>query len=94
MLLLCVTRDQLVDTERKHDTPQKLALGLLLLLFSTDELAHGNCTKPVWADILQLDSERLLAIKCKLFKYYHLCILTLLAHRLLNVHNEHGATSP
>ena len=51
---------------RNSESPEKLALGLLLLLlFSTEELSQGNCTKPVRKDILQLDSERLWGIQCK-----------------------------
>ena len=30
---------------RNNESPEKLALGLLLLLFSTEELSQGNCTK-------------------------------------------------
>ena len=50
---------------RSSETPERLALGLLLLLFTSEELSTGNCTKPVRKDIKQLDAERLWAIRCK-----------------------------
>ena len=59
------TQAQILDIERKNDAPEKLAIGLLQLLFTTEELSRGNCTKPVRGDIQQLDSERLWAIRCK-----------------------------
>ena len=50
---------QVQTVERRYnESPEKLAVGLLLLLFSSDELRQGNCTKPVRKDIKQLDSER------------------------------------
>ena len=61
----CVTRSQLLDAERSTNTPEKLSLALLQLMFTNTELAHGNCTKPVRDDIKQLDIERLWAIRCK-----------------------------
>ena len=63
--LTCVTQSQVLDAERSTSTAEKLATALLLLLFSTDEIAHGNCTQPIRGDIKQLDSEKLWAIKCK-----------------------------
>ena len=65
VILTNVTQVQILDAQRMHDTPEKLAIALLLLLFTETELSHGNCTKPVLGDIKQLDSERLWAIKCK-----------------------------
>ena len=56
---------QVLDAERKSNNAEKLARALLTLLFTHDELSHGNCTKPVRDDITQLDTERLWAIKCK-----------------------------
>ena len=64
VVLSSVTQSQVVDIDRKNDTVEKLAVGLLLLLFTHEELGRGNCTKPVRGDIEQLDSERLWAIKC------------------------------
>ena len=61
-----VTQSQVTEIVRKHDTAEKLAGGLLFLLFSVNELASGNCTKPIREDIAQLDGNRLWAIKCKL----------------------------
>ena len=60
-----VHQAKILEAERLTDTPEKLALALLLLLFTQDELGQGNCTKPTRPDIQQLDSERLWAIKCK-----------------------------
>ena len=65
VILTNVTQAQILDAERMHDTPEKLAIPLLLLLLTATELSHGNYTKPVRGDIKQLDSERLWAIKCK-----------------------------
>ena len=72
VVLTCVTQAQVLDAERCSNSHEKLAAALLSLLFSTTELAHGNCTKPVRGDIKQLNSERLWAIRCK--KMY-ICIL-------------------
>ena len=59
------SQKQVLEVQRKYDTPEKLAVGLLQLLFSAEELAQGNCTKPIRDDIVQLDSDKLWAIKCK-----------------------------
>lgn len=69
--LSCVNQAQVLNIERKNNTPEKLARGLLQLLFSVDELSKGNYTKPVRDDIIQLDSEWLWAIKCKLTYIYY-----------------------
>ena len=53
------TQGQVQEVERKNDTPEKLAVGLLMLLFTPDELASGNCSKPIRNDITQLDTNRL-----------------------------------
>ena len=64
--LFTVTRAQVLNVERTcNESPEKLATGLLLLLFTSDDLSSGNCTKPMRKDIHQLDIERLWAIKCK-----------------------------
>ena len=42
VLLKLVTQTQVLNEERRHDTPEKLATGLLLLLFSPSELSRGN----------------------------------------------------
>ena len=55
---------QVREVERRNETVEKLAKGLLQLLFTNDELARGNCTKPTRPDITRLDSERMWAIKC------------------------------
>ena len=58
-------QSQVQNVERRfNESPERLALGLLLLLFTTEELSQGNCTKQVRHDIKQLDSERLWTIKC------------------------------
>ena len=61
------TQNQVTEIVRKHDSAEKLAGGLLFLLFSVNELAGGNCTKPIREDINQLDGNRLWAIKCKCY---------------------------
>ena len=65
VLIRNVSHEQLLDVEWRCSTPEKLALGLLQLLFTPEELKSGNCTKPIHSDIEQLDTERLWAIKCK-----------------------------
>ena len=66
VVLYTLTRAQVLNVERTYnESPERLATGLLLLLFTSDELSCGNCTKPMRKDINQLDSERLWAIKCK-----------------------------
>ena len=62
VVLLGVPQAKILEAERLTDTPEKLALALLL---TQEELSQGNCTKPMRSDIQQLDSERLWAIKCK-----------------------------
>jgi hypothetical protein len=59
-----VTQLQVLEVERKCNTVEKLARGLLQLLFTPDELSKGNCTKPIRDDINELNGERLWAIKC------------------------------
>ena len=51
VLLHCVTHAQVLDAERKSDSPEKLARALQQLLFSSQELAKGNCTRPLHSDI-------------------------------------------
>lgn len=41
--------------EDASTTPPKLAVNLLVALFTHDELAHGNCTKANRADVKLLD---------------------------------------
>ena len=60
-----VSHDQLLEVERRCSMPEKLALGLLQLLFTPEELKSGNCTKSIRSDIEQLDTKRLRAIKYK-----------------------------
>ena len=60
-----IKQSQVQEVERMNDTPEKLAVGLLMLLYTPDKLSSGNCTKPIRNDIMQLDSNRLWAIKCK-----------------------------
>jgi hypothetical protein len=59
-----MTQNDLRSVERRYsDTPEGLAVALLLLLFTPDQLKHGNCTKPVRKDIDQLDPDRVWAIR-------------------------------
>ena len=60
------TQRQVMECEQRANSPEKLCLELLMLLFTNEELAHGNCTRPVRDDIIQMDSEHLWAIKCKI----------------------------
>ena len=46
-----------------HSTETALSHALLNLLFTDDELATGNLTKPTRKDIKILDQERVLAIR-------------------------------
>ena len=63
VVLTTVTRSRVLEVERTCNTAEKLARGLLQLLFSPDELSKGNCTKPIRDVIGELDGERLWA-KC------------------------------
>ena len=65
VILRNVSHDQLLDVERRCSMPEKLALGLIQLLFTPEELKSGNCTKSIRSDIEQLDTKRLWAIKYK-----------------------------
>ena len=58
VILPTVQQPKVTEAERLTDTAEKLALALLLLLFTHDELRQGNCTKPMRSDINQLDAER------------------------------------
>ena len=71
-----VTQEKVICTESQNNTPEKLAVALLLLLFSREELAHENCTKPIRGDIHQLDTNQLWAIKCKKHFTYMNTLLT------------------
>ena len=51
---------------------KKLAVNLLSVLFSHEELAVGNCTKPVREDIMLLDPEKIRGIRGTTF-YSILC---------------------
>lgn len=75
VVLHSITPTQLLDVERKNDSVEKLARGLLQLLFTSQELATGNCTRPMRADIQQLDSERLWAIKCNTHNYISVFVM-------------------
>ena len=46
-----IKQAQIKSVELTTCSVEKLARGLLLLLFSDQELATGNCTKPVRSDI-------------------------------------------
>ena len=83
MCLPKFSQSQVREIERRSDTVEKLAKGLLHLLFTNDELAHGNCTKPTRPDIQRLDSDRLWAIKCKCRCMVHIhAIINTLTFRL------------
>ena len=50
VILNSATQAQVLDAERSTNNPEKLALALLMLLFSNEELAHGNYMRPVRND--------------------------------------------
>ena len=62
------TQSQVQEVERKNVTPEKLAADVIL--FTPHELASGNCTKPIRNE-MELDNNRLWAIKCKCPHYLH-----------------------
>ena len=64
-VLMGITREQLWSAENSGITPEKLAVNLLLILFSEAELARGNCTKPQREDIQLLDQYKISAIRGK-----------------------------
>ena len=83
VILGSIIQGQITSIEHTTSSAEKLARGLLLLLFNQDELAKENCTKPVRADTQQLDHERLWAIRCK----KNLCIAkTSLREKCFEVH--------
>lgn len=49
--------------ESVSSTPARLAVNLLTALFSQEELATGNCTKPNRDDIKLLDQTKIQAIR-------------------------------
>ena len=57
-----ISREQVLDVERRAGTPEKFAIGLLLLLFTPAELQWGNCTKPLRDDIQELDSAKVFGL--------------------------------
>lgn len=71
MIIARINQSKVTAAERLTNTPEKLALSLLLLLFSQDELSKWNCSKPMRSDIKQLDAERLWAIKCNYTNSVH-----------------------
>ena len=56
-----LTKDAVASAENASASPEALAVQLLLVLFTEDELAHGNCTKPRKSGIVLLDPCRLRA---------------------------------
>ena len=60
-----LSADVLRGAENSSSTAEKLAVNLLLSLFSEQELATGNCTKPRKDGILLLDQVKISAIRGK-----------------------------
>lgn len=62
---ITLSADVLRGAENSSCTAEKLAVNLLLSLFSEQELATGNCTKPRKDGILLLDQVKISAIRGK-----------------------------
>ncbi len=60
-----VDADKVVSAETLSPSPDKLAVNLLMVLFSMTEVASGNCTTPKRSDIHLLDQKMIGAIRCK-----------------------------
>ena len=63
ILIQNLKRESVLHAEVTANSPQKLALNLLEVLFTHEELSTGNCTKPMRADIKILDSTKLQGIR-------------------------------
>ena len=58
-----ISREAVLNAESISATANKLAVNLLSVLFTQQELATGNCTKPSRDDIFLLDQEKIQAIR-------------------------------
>ena len=58
-----VDKTKIQRAENISQTPEALAVNLLLALFTDDELRKGNCTTPRRKDIVLLDQNRVQAIR-------------------------------
>ncbi len=65
ILIENVARENVVHAENISDSPQKLAINLLKVLFTHQEISHGNCTKPNRDDITILNPTKIQAIRGK-----------------------------
>ncbi len=64
-----VEQERIKFAEGISGTADKLALNLLTVLFTNEELRRGNCTTPRRADIVVLDDSKCNAIRCT-FHYW------------------------
>ncbi len=71
-----VQRERIKFAEGISGTADKLALNLLTVLFTNEELRRGNCTTHKRADLIVL---RLNAIRCK-FQYWCLYNIVFTMH--------------
>ena len=58
-----ISPNAILEAENSATTPQKLAVNLLTTMFTHDQLATGNCTKPSRDDIVLLDQLKIQAIR-------------------------------
>ena len=66
-------KDRVKIAEGLSSTPSKLAINLLNALFTSEQMASGNCTPSTTHDIL--DQKRIKEIRCKLLpSYANVCI--------------------
>lgn len=73
MVVEGVSSSQVVRAENVSPNASKLAVNLLTVLFTQEQLATGNCTKPNRSDIELLDQHKVEAIRCII---YNNCIIT------------------
>ena len=61
-------QDRVKIAEGLSSTPSKLAINLMNALFTSEQMASGNCTPSTTYDIL--DQKRIEGIRCKLLSSY------------------------
>ena len=58
-----VSKCDVTHAENVSTTPERLAINLLTILFTHEELSSGNCTKATRSDIKVLDPLKIQAIR-------------------------------
>lgn len=71
-----VSRESVDRAEINGTTPEKLVVNLLAAIFSAQELARGNVTKPRKDGITQLDATKIRAIQV----CFHVIIIKVHVH--------------